>query len=162
MDDQTSQSPDDGLAPGPVSADRLAGLRAELSRLGLDGFVVPHADPQQCENLPRYAERLMWLTGFTGSAGLAVVLATRAALFVDGRYTLQAGEQADNGLFERRHVTDDPPARWIADHLHGGRLGYDPWLHTAEGAETLRSACAEADGELVPCEGNRLALFFMG
>ena len=98
--------------------------------------------PQQCENLPRRAERLQWLTGFTGSAGIAVVLADRAALFVDGRYTLQADDQVDNELFERRHVTDDPPHRWVAGHLGGGRLGYDPWLHTPQGIEKFRVTCA--------------------
>ncbi len=113
---------DDGLGPGPAPLARLAALRAELSRRGLDGFIVPHADPQHCENLPRRAERLLWLTGFTGSAGIAVVLAENAALFIDGRYTLQADDQVDNELFERRHVTDDPPHRWVAGHLGGGRL----------------------------------------
>ena len=147
MHDQTRDSDNDGLVPGPVSAERLAGLRSALSRLGLDGCIVPHADPQHCENLPRYAERLLWLTGFTGSAGVAVVLAESAALFVDGRYTLQAEDQVDNELFERRHVTDDPPPAWIAANLNGGRLGYDPWLHTPDGVEKFRAACAEAGGE---------------
>ena len=153
---------DDGLHGGPAPAERLAGLRREIASRGLDGFIVPHADAQQCENLPRRAERLMWLTGFTGSAGVAVVLADRAALFVDGRYTLQADDQVDNQLFERRHVTDDPPAPWVAAHLSGGRLGYDPWLHTPDGVARFRKACAEADGELVACDGNLIDRVWTG
>ena len=153
---------DDGLADGPAPADRLAALRAELARRGLDGFIVPRADPQHCENLPRRAERLMWLTGFSGSAGVAVVLAERAAVFVDGRYTLQAEDQVDNGLFERRHVTDEPPHKWVAANLGTGRLGYDPWLHTPDGLERYRAACATAGGELVACDDNPLDAVWAG
>lgn len=153
---------DDGLDAGPAPPERLERLRAELARRGLDGFIVAHADAQHSENLPRRAERLMWLTGFTGSAGVAVVLADNAALFVDGRYTLQAGDQVDNHLFERRHITDDPPTRWVADHLHGGRLGYDPWLHTFDGIEKFRTALAGAGGELVACEGNPIDAVWPG
>src|SRR5215475_10048313 len=92
---QTFEDPTDGAATGP----RVAALRAELARRGLGGFVIPHADRYQNEYLPASEERLAWLTGFTGSAGFAIVLADCAALFVDGRYTLQAGEQADASLF---------------------------------------------------------------
>src|ERR1700675_3628372 len=81
------------------SAAHVAALRAELKRRGLDGFVVPRADRQQNEYLPASEERLAWLTGFTGSAGFAFVLADRAALFVDGRYTVQAGAQVDVKIF---------------------------------------------------------------
>ena len=123
---ETLDARDDGLGAGPVPSERLDRFRAELTRRNLDGFIVPHADPQQSENLPRYAERLMWLTGFSGSAGIAVVLADRCALFIDGRYTLQADEQVDNEMFERRHVTDDPPVDWVAAHLDGGRLAMIP------------------------------------
>ena len=153
---------DDGLGAGPVAPERLERLRAELTLRNLDGFIVPHADPQQSENLPRYAERLIWLTGFTGSAGVAVVLADRCALFVDGRYTLQADDQVDNDLFERRHITDDPPVGWVAAHLDGGRLGYDPWLHTPDGIEKFRTACAETGGELVACDGNPIDAVWTG
>ena len=79
----------------PAAAAHVVALRAELKRRGLDGFVVPRADRQQNEYLPASEERLAWLTGFTGSAGLGVVLAERAVLFVDGRYTVQAGSQVD-------------------------------------------------------------------
>ena len=153
---------DDGLQAGPVPTVRLENLRAEVARRGLDGFIVPHADPQQCENLPRHAERLLWLTGFTGSAGIALVLETRAALFVDGRYTLQADDQVDNKLFEHRHIADDTPLAWIVAHLHGGRLGYDPWLHTADGARKFRAACQKGGGQLVACEGNPIDAVWSG
>src|SRR3954451_25378408 len=81
------------------SAARVAALRAELKRRGLDGFVVPRADRQQNEYLPASEERLAWFTGFTGSAGFAIVLAGRAVLFTDGRYTVQAQTQTDRKIF---------------------------------------------------------------
>src|ERR1700719_5187172 len=95
------------------SAPRVAAWRAELARRGLDGFIVPHADRYQNEYLPPSEERLAWLTGFTGSAGAAIVLADRAVLFVDGRYTLQARDQADPKLFAIEHLVDTPPSVWI-------------------------------------------------
>src|SRR5262249_60790293 len=105
--------------------------------------IVPRADEHQGEYVPPRAERLAWLTGFTGSAGLAVVLRQAAAIFVDGRYTLQVTQQVDGALFVARHVTDQPPEAWIAETLPpGGKLGYDPWLHTPDGLESLRRAAA--------------------
>src|SRR6266478_6219644 len=92
------------------SVPRLVALRAELARRGLDGFVVPHADRFQNEYLPPSEERLAWLTGFTGSAGAAVILAECAVLFVDGRYTLQARDQTDPKLFTIEHLVDKPPS----------------------------------------------------
>jgi Xaa-Pro aminopeptidase len=136
-------------------AARVAALRAELARRGLDGFIVPRADEHQGEYVPAHAERLAWITGFTGSAGLAIVLADKAAVFVDGRYTLQVAQQVDPALFTHRHLTDQPPDAWIADNLRG-RLGYDPWLHTPDGLEPLRRAAARAGGELVPVSDNPL------
>ncbi len=138
-------------------AARLAALRQELARRGLAGFIVPRADEHQGEYVPPRAERLAWLTGFTGSAGVAVLLEARAALFVDGRYTLQAARQVDPQLFEVRHLTGDPPEAWIAAHLPAeAKLGYDPWLHTPEGVARLRRACEQADGALVACPDNPL------
>src|SRR5205807_219426 len=102
-------------------AERLAALRAELARRGLDGFLVPRADEHQGEYVPPRAERLQWLTGFTGSAGLVVVLRDKAAIFVDGRYTLQVRAQVDTALYEPRHLTDEPAADWVAAHLGRGR-----------------------------------------
>src|ERR1700730_9042084 len=135
----------DDPAETSESAPRLAALRAELVRRGLDGFVVPHADRHQNEYLPPSEERLAWLTGFTGSAGAAIVLAERAVLFVDGRYTLQARDQSDPKLFTIEHLVDTPPSVWIEANLTAGqKLGFDPWLHTAEGAERLAHASATA------------------
>ncbi len=137
------------------SAARVAALRAEFKRRGLDGFVVPRADRQQNEYLPASEERLAWLTGFTGSAGAAIVLAERAALFVDGRYTVQAAAQIDAKLFSIEHLVDSPPEQWLERNLKSGaRLGYDPWLHTSESAEKLRKACATAGAELAAVAGN--------
>src|SRR5690242_16704362 len=102
------------------SASRTAALRAELKRRGLDGFVVPRADRQQNEYLPASEERLAWLTGFTGSAGAAIVLADVAAVFVDGRYTLQADTQVDGKLFSIEHMVERPLDQWITENLKSG------------------------------------------
>jgi Xaa-Pro aminopeptidase len=148
---QTFDDPPDAAESAP----RVAALRAELARRGLDGFVVPHADRYQNEYLPPSEERLAWLSGFTGSAGAAIVLADRAVLFVDGRYTLQAREQADPALFAIEHLVDKPPSAWIEANLASGqKLGFDPWLHTAEGADRLGKACAAVGAILVATEPN--------
>ena len=136
---------------------RLAALRAELARRGLDGLVVPRADCHQGEYVAADQQRLAWLTGFTGSAGLAVVLAERAALFTDGRYTLQAAREVDGALFEHCHISEHPPSRWVGEALApGARLGYDPWLHLREQVEAIRAACERAGGTLVAVESNPL------
>jgi Xaa-Pro aminopeptidase len=136
-------------ATGP----RLAALRTELARRGLTGFIVPRSDRHQNEYVPASEQRLAWLTGFAGSAGVAIVLMQRALLFVDGRYTLQAREQVDTSLFAIEHLVDTPPDRWIEENLAiGDRLGYDPWLHTVESAERLGKACAAAGATLVAVE----------
>src|SRR2546423_561236 len=108
---------------------RLQALRRSLNAAGLTGFIVPHADEHQSEYLPPSAERLQWLTGFSGSAGTAIVLRTSAAIFVDGRYTLQAQREVDTDTFTAEHVTDNPPTKWLAAHVAADdRIGYDPWL----------------------------------
>src|SRR6267378_8507527 len=104
---------------GAASAPRVKALRTELAHRGLTGFVVPHADRHQNEYVPGAEERLAWLTGFTGSAGSAIVLIERAVLFVDGRYTLQAREQVDTSLFTIEHLIETPPERWIETNLGG-------------------------------------------
>ena len=145
----------DDSREGAAAPARLAALRAELKRRGLDGFVVPRADRQQNEYLPASEERLAWLTGFTGSAGAAIVLAERAALFVDGRYTVQATAQIDAKLFSIEHLVDTPPDQWLENNLKSGaKLGYDPWLHTSDGVEKLKKACATAGAELVAVDSN--------
>ncbi len=131
------------------SATRLGRLRQELAAQGLDGFIVPRADEHQGEYVPPRGQRLAWLTGFTGSAGLAIVLRNRAALFVDGRYTLQAAAQVDTRSFETHHLIDEPPARWLSGALaRGAVLGYDPWLHTPHEIERFRAAAQKAGAEL--------------
>lgn len=146
-----------GIGQSPAPADRLAALRAELDRLGVDGFIVPRNDEHNGEYVPARAERLAWLTGFTGSAGMAIVLADRAAIFVDGRYTLQVADQVDANLFVARHLTREPAGDWLAENLQAGqKLGYDPWLHTADGLKRLGRACGKAAAELVALEPNPL------
>jgi Xaa-Pro aminopeptidase len=123
----------------------------------LSGFVIPRADQQQNEYVPPSEERLAWLTGFTGSAGQAVVLPQAAAVFVDGRYTLQAAKQVDRKAWSIEPLVDPPPESWLAGHLKAGdRLGFDPWLHTSAGAERLAAACARAGAELVAVDSNPL------
>src|SRR6185369_332873 len=100
-------------------------------------------------------ERLAWLTGFTGSAGLAIVLTKEAAVFVDGRYTLQAGKQVDRKAWHVEPLVDPPPEHWLGRHLaKGDRLGFDPWLHTSAAADRLAAACAKAGAELVAVDSN--------
>ena len=138
-----------------ASAPRIAALRAELARRGLDGFIVPRADEYQNEYVPPSAERLAWLTGFTGSAGLAIVLADRAVIFVDGRYQVQVVEEVDSKIFAVEHLVERPPPAWIEANLAPGKkLGYSPWLHTVDGAERLAKACAAAGASLVAVADN--------
>jgi len=127
----------------------------ELTRQRLWGFLIPHADEYLNEYLPASAERLAWLTGFTGWAGMAVVLQDTGAIFVDGRYVLQVKNQVDLNIFVPRHLTDHPVDQWLASVLQPGqRLGYDPWLHTPHEVEKFQQACDRAHAELVACEMN--------
>src|SRR6516225_3581053 len=143
----------DGLSANDFTSlprpERLAKLRTELAVRHLDGFIVPRGDEHQGEYVPPRGQRLVWLTGFSGSAGLAIVLRDRAALFVDGRYTLQAAAQVDTQLLETHHLIEEPPARWIETALTPGRvLGYDPWLHTPHDVERFRAAAEKAGASL--------------
>ncbi|MBS9479118.1 aminopeptidase P family protein [Ancylobacter radicis] len=148
------QSFDAPAAPA-LGTERLRLLRAELARRGLDGFIVPRADAHQNEYVPPCDERLAFLTGFTGSAGVAVVLADAAAIVVDGRYTLQAAQQVDTASYEVVPLAQTTAERWIETHLPaGGHLGYDPWLITVDGLEKLRRAVASAQGTLVAVDSN--------
>ncbi|MBI3676276.1 MAG: aminopeptidase P family protein [Proteobacteria bacterium] len=155
MDKNTAFQTYDDRSDAAQCAPRLAALRAELARRGLDGFVVPHSDEYQSEYLPPSGERLAWLTAFTGSAGAAVVLKDKAAVFVDGRYTLQVRQQTDTKLFEPRDFVAEGPSGWIEIAASkGARIGYDPWVHTAAGVDALRTAAAKASATLVACDGN--------
>ncbi|HVH76506.1 MAG TPA: aminopeptidase P family protein [Stellaceae bacterium] len=154
------EAKDFAVLPRPA---RLARLRGELARRGLDGFIVPRADEHQGEYVPARGQRLLWLTGFSGSAGVAIVLAERAAIFVDGRYTLQAKLQVDTALFEPRHLTEEPPADWLGRNLPaGGVLGYDPWLHTPQDVERLRAAAERRGASLRAVADNPLDAVWSG
>jgi len=142
-------------ADASKGAARVSALRAELARLGLEGFIVPRADRHQNEYVSASEERLAWLSGFTGSAGLAIVLQGRAAIFVDGRYTLAVRDQVDVKIFEPEALAPAAPARWLEANLRkGARLGYDPWLHTPDQVERLKKAMDGVGGELIAVEPN--------
>jgi Xaa-Pro aminopeptidase len=150
---QTFEEPESGVA---LTA-RLSAFREELARRKLSGFVIPRADQQQNEYVAPSEERLAWLTGFTGSAGMAIVLSGVAAVFVDGRYTLQAAKQVDGKAWAVEPLIDPSPESWLAKHLAAGdRIGFDPWLHTSVAAERLAAACAKAGAELVAVDANPL------
>jgi Xaa-Pro aminopeptidase len=149
--------------PEPTVPERMRRLRAELEARKLDGLIVPLADEHRNEYVPGSAQRLAWLTGFTGSAGIAIVLAERAAVFVDGRYTVQAEAQLDPQLFERRHVIEEPPAKWLGEHASAGqRIGYDPSLHTKSEVARYRAACAKADAALIAQDDNPVDAVWTG
>lgn len=136
-------------------ADRLQALREQLKRQRLDGFVVPLTDEHMSEYVGAYAQRLAWLTGFQGSAGSAVVLPEEAAIFTDGRYTLQVRQQVDGTQWDYVSVPQTSISGWLAEHApEGGRIGYDPWLHTSAWVAEARRALAERGAELVAVDTN--------
>lgn len=144
------------VSGGPAQVKtRVAALRGLLAKRRLTGFVVSHADEHQSEYLPANAERLAWISGFTGSAGSAIILRQKAAIFVDGRYTLQVLDQTDSSVFTPQSLIDTPPTRWLEDQLKSGnRIGYDPRLHTVQGVEALERVCRNAKAKLVPVYDN--------
>jgi Xaa-Pro aminopeptidase len=134
---------------------RLSALREQLKADRLDGFVVPLTDEHMSEYVGSYAQRLAWLTGFQGSAGSAVVLPEEAAIFVDGRYTLQVRDQVDGNHWSYQSVPETSIADWLKVHApDGGRIGYDPWLHTKDWVVKARDALAEKGAELVAVRRN--------
>jgi len=136
-------------------ADRLAALRAQLAEQELDGFVVPLTDEHMSEYVGDYAKRLEWLTGFKGSAGAAVVLPEDAAIFVDGRYTLQVRAQVSADHWAYCGVPQTSIADWLREHAPaGGRIGYDPWLHTRDWVAAAGKALATKGAMLVPVAAN--------
>ncbi|MCX5578253.1 aminopeptidase P family protein [Kaistia terrae] len=135
--------------------ERLVALRAQLGRTGLQGFVVPHADEYQGEYIPASAERLAWLTGFTGSAGAAIVLTDEAAVFVDGRYTLQVRDQVDVADFTPEDLIGHPPHQWLKAKLSADdRIGYDPRLLTLAEVRRFEAVCQAAGAEFVALSEN--------
>jgi Xaa-Pro aminopeptidase len=136
-------------------ADRLAALREQLKAEKLDGFVVPLTDEHMSEYVGSYAQRLAWLTGFEGSAGSAVVLPEEAAIFVDGRYTLQVRQQVSPTEWSYQSVPETSTTQWLEEHApKGARIGYDPWLHTRDWVKKAKQALAERGAELVAVDRN--------
>lgn len=143
--------------------ERLTALRAELTKRKLDGFIVPRTDQHQNEYVPACEERLAWLTGFAGSAGVAIVLADKAALFVDGRYTLEARAQVDTSSFAIEHLIDQPPEEWLAKNLKSGAaFGYDPLRTTMGAVEKLSKACERTGGKLIAVDTNPVDAIWTG
>ncbi|MGI9356616.1 MAG: M24 family metallopeptidase, partial [Rhizobiaceae bacterium] len=140
----------------PVTGDaRLTKLRAQMAELGFDALLVPHADEYRNEYLPPCAERLAWISGFTGSAGEALILPTRAIIFVDGRYTLQATQQTDNDYWEVESLIDNPPHNWMAANLTDRTtVGFDAALHTANEVGKLEKALSKTGGSLRATDKN--------
>lgn len=134
---------------------RLAALREELKRRGVDGFIVPISDEHMSEYVGDYAQRLGWLTGFGGSAGFAAVTLNHAAIFVDGRYTVQVREQVDGHLFDYKSVPAESLSGWLAEVCEdGARIAYDPWLHTWAWVEALEKQVNPKGITLVPLASN--------
>ena len=132
-------------------------IRKAMAEQGLDGFLVPHEDEHQNEYLPEANDRLAWATGFTGSAGAAVIMKDKAAVFVDGRYTLQAKEQVDGRLFELRDLVEGGVTAWLESAAKQGQtIGFDPRLHSPDAIDKLRAAAAKAGAELKPVSPNPL------
>ncbi|MGN6820286.1 MAG: aminopeptidase P family protein [Sphingomonas sp.] len=136
-------------------ADRLSALREQLKRDRLDGFVIPLTDEHMSEYVGAYAQRLAWLTGFQGSAGTAVVLPAEAAIFTDGRYTLQVREQVDGAHWQFVGVPETSVSDWLGGHAgQGARIGYDPWLHTSAWVKEAEKALAAKGATLVAVDTN--------
>ena len=136
-------------------ADRLKALREQLKADKLDGFVVPLTDEHMSEYVGSYAQRLAWLTGFEGSAGSAIVLPEEAAIFVDGRYTLQVRQQVSETEWSYQSVPETSTTEWLKEHApEGARIGYDPWLHTRDWVKKAKEALASRGAELVPVTRN--------
>ncbi|WP_299308581.1 aminopeptidase P family protein [uncultured Croceicoccus sp.] len=134
---------------------RLSALREELKRRDLDGFVVPISDEHMSEYVGDYAQRLAWLTGFGGSAGSAIVLRDKAAMFVDGRYTLQVREQVDGKFWDYENVPATSHGQWLAKNVaKGARIGFDPWLHARGWVADTQKALETVGAELVPLDSN--------
>src|SRR5437763_15955517 len=136
-------------------ADRLKALREQLKAEKLDGFVVPLTDEHMSEYVGSYAQRLAWLTGFEGSAGAAVVLPEEAAMFVDGRYTLQVRQQVSPTEWSYQSVPETSTTQWLEEHApEGAPIGYEPWRHTSDWVKKAKEALASRGAELVPVDRN--------
>lgn len=138
-----------------TTAERVKFLRAELNSQNFNGFIVPRTDEHQSEYVAPNAERLAWLTNFTGSAGNAIVLDDKAAIFVDGRYTLQAANQVDQSVVEAKKLAEITPSEWLKQASHKNqRIGFDPWLHSENEFNQYQAACENSGANLVAMESN--------
>ena len=145
----------DPVSDKSFAAKHLPLLRAALKAQNLDGFIIPHDDEYQNEYIPAYAERLMWVSGFSGSAGAAIVMLDKAVIFVDGRYTLQARAQVDDAYFSYENVSTHPPREWLAAQAsNGARIGYDPMLHSVAGVKALKMVAQTTGFELIAVTQN--------
>ena len=143
--------------PAPQQ-DKLAALRDEMKKRNIEGFYIPRADEFHGEYVPARSERLAWATGFTGSAGVAVVLKDKAGFFTDGRYTLAARKQVDKKDFDICSTSDDQdptptmsPVEWIEKNLQKGQtFGIDPWIMSANEVKAVKGAVDKAGGRRVP------------
>ncbi len=143
------------LSDRSFAGKHLPALRAAMQAQKLDGFIIPHDDEYQNEYIPEYAERLMWATGFSGSAGGAVIMAERAVVFTDGRYTLQVRQQADSAFFEYADYTEISIDQWLRENApKAARIGYDPMLHTLANVRKLKAAAKAAGFELAAVSQN--------
>lgn len=151
----------DSAGDPAVGKPRVALLRQWLAANGLDGFIVPRADEHQGEYVADRSARLKWLTGFSGSAGVAIALRDRAFVFVDGRYTLQVRHEVDLDIFSIESLVDNPPAAWLRDNLgKGARLGFDPWLHTISEVKALQASADKTGAVLVPLDKNPIDIIW--
>ncbi|ESX10076.1 aminopeptidase P family protein [Mesorhizobium sp. M0179] len=151
----------DSAGDPSVGKPRVTLLRRWLADNGLDGFLVPRADEHQGEYVADRSARLKWLTGFSGSAGVALVQRDRAFMFVDGRYTLQVRHEVDLDIFAIESLVDNPPASWIKDNLgKGARLGFDPWLHTIAEVKALKTSAEQSGATMVPLDRNPIDIIW--
>ncbi|MES0138638.1 aminopeptidase P family protein [Mesorhizobium sp. M0016] len=151
----------DSAGDPSVGKPRVTLLRRWLADNGLDGFLVPRADEHQGEYVADRSARLKWLTGFSGSAGVALVQRDRAFMFVDGRYTLQVRHEVDLDIFAIESLVDNPPASWIKDNFgKGARLGFDPWLHTIAEVKALKTSAEQSGATLVPLDRNPIDIIW--
>ncbi|KEG22980.1 hypothetical protein H703_00832 [Bartonella bacilliformis Ver075] len=142
------------------AAERISALRIQLNHFGLDGFLVPRTDEHQGEYIPLHAQRLSWLTGFTGSAGIALILKNKAIIFTDGRYTLQVRQQTDPHIFDYEDLTTCSPSQWLEKNGQKLSIGFDPWLHTISATATLKKALEQANGKLIESKTNLIDLIW--
>ncbi|WP_175868696.1 aminopeptidase P family protein [Bartonella gabonensis] len=141
--------------------ERISSLRKELNRLGLDGFLVPRSDEHQGEYVPPHAQRLSWLTGFTGSAGIALILKNKAVIFTDGRYKLQVRQQTDPHIFEYEDLITCPPSQWLERNGEQLSIGFDPWLHTIAAIDTLKKTFEiKTGGKLIAVQQNPIDIIW--